>query len=151
MNSMFTVPTRPALFVSLDGPIIVPPTGDNHRDELLGGALAHYAKPFMHWASTRFDLRLVTDRDVALGRYVADVLGLPRDKLRTGGFEVSKTEVIAKHAPDFYWVDTELIPAEVSWLAQHGHVPKYVQAHPFEGVTLETKQKLEALLQARKR
>jgi hypothetical protein len=54
-------------------------------------------------------------------------------------------EALAHHK-DFYWVDSELIPHEVSWLAQHGHVDRLLSVDPVIGVSTDTKKALEARL-----
>jgi len=134
---------RPLLFLGLDGPVLVPATGTHDRDEYLGAAIAPYAKPFLHWAAQHFDVRWLSDRGAAPAVYVASLLSLPADKVHVAGFVDSKVEALAPHK-DFYWVDSELIPHEVSWLAQHGHVGRFLSVDSTIGVSADTKQALEA-------
>lgn len=134
---------RPKLFLGLDGPVLVPATNPHDRDEYLGAAIAPYAKPFVHWAAQHFDVHWLTDRGAAPAVYVAKLLSLPPDKVHVAGFTDSKVEALAPHK-DFYWVDSELIPHEVSWLAQHGHVDRLIQVDSLTGVSTDEKKALEA-------
>lgn len=132
---------KPKLFVGLDGPMLVPSEGHD-RDSFLGAALASYAKPFMHWATQHFDVHWLSDRGPVAAAYVTQLLGLPADSVHIAGFLDSKVEAL-KHHKDFYWVDSELIPDEVSWLAQHGHVGRFITVDPFTGVSTDAKKALE--------
>lgn len=134
---------RPVLFLGLDGPVLVPATGTHDHDDYLGAAIAPYAKPFLHWAAQHFDLRWLSDRGAAPAVYVASLLSLPADHVRIAGFTDSKVEALAPHK-DFYWVDSELIPHEVSWLAQHGTTDRFFSVDPATGVSVATKKALEA-------
>lgn len=134
---------KPKLFVSLDGPILVPAEGHSDRDDFLGAAIAPYAKSFLHWATNHFDVHWLSDKGAAPAVYIAQKLGLPADKVRIAGYRDSKVEALSGHK-NFYWVDSELIPNEVSWLAQHGHVDRLISVDPFNGVSTDTKKALEA-------
>lgn len=135
--------SMPKLFVSLDGPILVPAQGHSDRDDYLGAAIAPYAKSFMQWAAQHFDVHWLSDKGAGPAVYVAERLGLPGDKVRIAGYRDSKVEALAPHK-NFFWVDAELIPHEVSWLAQHGHVDRLIPVDPFDGVSTDTKKALEA-------
>lgn len=134
---------KPKLFIGLDGPVLVPATNSHDRDEFLGAAIAPFAKPFLHWAAQHFDVRWLSDKGVGPATYVASLLSLPADKVRIAGYTDSKVEALSPHK-DFYWVDSELIPSEVSWLAQHGHVDRHISVDPREGVSTDVKKALEA-------
>lgn len=136
-------PNKPKLFISLDGPILVPPTDTMDRDDYLGAAIAPYSKAFVHWATKHFDVRWLSDKGLGPATYVATKLGLPQDAVRVSGFNDSKVEAVSKYK-DFYWVDSELIPHEVSWLAQHGHVDRLISVDPLKGVSTDDKKALEA-------
>jgi hypothetical protein len=71
------------------------------------------------------------------------MLSLPADKIRIAGYADSKIEALAPHK-NFYWVDSELIPHEVSWLAQHGHVGRLISVDPMVGVSTDVKEALLA-------
>lgn len=135
--------SKPKLFLGLDGPILVPASNPQDRDEYLGAAIAPYAKSFLHWATQHFDVRWLSDRGAGPAVYAASLLSLPPDRVRVAGFAESKVEALSPH-PNFYWVDSELIPHEVSWLAQHGHVDRLISVDPLRGVSTDTKQALEA-------
>ena len=139
-----TDPSRkPKLFIGLDGPVLVPATNSHERDEYLGAAVAPYAKAFMHWATQHFDVHWLSDRGAGPAVYVANLLSLPADKVRVAGYVDSKVEALSPHK-DFFWVDAELIPHEVSWLAQHGHVDRLITVDPLTGVSTDAKEALEA-------
>jgi hypothetical protein len=135
--------SKPKLFIGLDGPMLVPSSTSRERDEYLGAAVAPYAKPFLHWATQHFDVRWLSDRGAGPAAYLAKLLSLPADKVHIAGFGDSKIEALSPHK-DFYWVDSELIPHEVSWLAQHGHVDRLISVDPREGVSTDAKKALEA-------
>jgi hypothetical protein len=135
--------SRPVLFVNLDGPILIPARDPHERDEYLNAAIAPYAKPFLHWATTHFDVRWLSDRGAGPAVYTASLLSLPSDKVRIAGYVDSKVEALAPHK-NFYWVDSELIPHEISWLAQHGHVDRLITVDPLTGVSTDAKKALEA-------
>ena len=132
---------KPKLFLALDGPVLIP-SSLHDRDAYLGASVAPYAKAFLHWASQHFDVRWLSDRGAAPAAYVANLLSLPADKIRIAGYLDSKVEAISPHH-DFYWVDSELIPHEVSWLAQHGHVDRLITVDPSVGVSTDVKKALE--------
>lgn len=134
---------KPKLFIGLDGPVLVPASNPHERDEFLGAAIAPFAKPFLHWATQHFDVRWLSDKGVGPASYVASMLSLPSDKIHIAGYTDSKVEALSPHK-DFYWVDSELIPSEVSWLAQHGHVDRLISVDPFTGVSTDVKKALEA-------
>jgi len=140
---MTTGPSKPKLFIGLDGPVLIPATSSHDRDEYLGAAVAPYAKSFLHWAAQHFDVRWLSDRGAGPAVYVANLLSLPADKVHIAGFVDSKVEALAPHK-DFYWVESELIPHEVSWLAQHGHVDRLITVDPLTGVSTDAKEALEA-------
>lgn len=140
---MPTGPFKPKLFIGLDGPVLVPSANPIDRDEYLGAAVAPYAKSFLHWATQHFDVHWLSDRGAVPAAYVSNLLALPADKVRISGFTDSKVEALSPHK-NFYWVDSELIPHEVSWLAQHGHVDRLISVDPREGVSTDAKKALEA-------
>lgn len=137
-----TNPSKPKLFIGLDGPVLIPANVHN-RDEYLGAAVAPYAKSFLHWATQHFDVHWLSDRGVGPATYVASLLSLPSSAVRIAGYVDSKIDAL-KHHKDFYWVDSELIPHEVSWLAQHGHVDRLIPVDPEVGVSTDSKAALEA-------
>lgn len=134
--------SKPKLFVSLDGPILVPASGPLDRDEYLGAAIAPYAKAFMHWATQHFDVHWLSDNGAAPAIYTAKQLSLPDDAVHVAGYTDSKVEAISPHK-DFFWVDSELIPGEVSWLAQHGHMDRLIPVDSLTGVSMDAKKALE--------
>ena len=134
---------KPVLFVGLDGPVLVPSTGPSDRDEYLGASVASYAKPFLHWATQHFDVRWLSDRGAPPAAYVTGLLSLPSDKIHIAGYTDSKVDALAPHQ-NFYWVDSELIPHEVAWLTQNGHMERLVPVDPQIGVSPDTKKVLEA-------
>jgi hypothetical protein len=133
---------KPKLFLALDGPVLIP-SSLHDRDAYLGSAVAPYAKAFLHWATQHFDVRWLSERGPAHAAYVANLLSLPADRIPFAGYLDSKVEAISPHK-DFYWVDSELIPHEVSWLAQHGHVDRLITVDPSVGVSTDVKKALEA-------
>lgn len=137
--------SKPTLYVGLDGPLLVPA---KHQDTFLKAGIAEYAKPFLHWATNRFDVRYLTDRSPGEAFHLSSLLSLPDDAIPVHGFEVSKTEVI-KPGHDFYWLDAELIPKEVAWLAEHGHLNRFLAVDPMVGVRPEHKAALELLTKKR--
>ena len=132
--------TMPKLYIELSGPILIPSDGDM--------VVAPYAKPFMHWATQHFNVQWLTDHSPRDAFNVAKHLALPADKVPVRGFDVTKTEVLQPHE-NFYWIDSELIPDEVAWLAKHGHFDRFISVDPLKGITSEHKDKLEALLKKR--
>jgi hypothetical protein len=134
---------KPHLFLGLDGPVLIPATNAHERDEYLGAAVAPYAKSFIHWALQHFNVHWLSDRGPGPAVYAAKMLSLPDDGVHVAGYVDSKIEAISPHK-DFYWVDSELIPHEVSWLAQHGHVDRLITVDPLTGVSTDAKQALEA-------
>ena len=136
--------TKPTLYIGLDGPVLVP---SEHPDIFLKMGLGSYAKPFMHWAKGHFDVRYLTDRSPGEAFHASSLMALPEDAVPVHGFEVSKTEVLEHQShPDFYWLDAELIPKEVAWLAEHGHVNRFLSVDPMVGVQPEHKAVLEKLI-----
>lgn len=137
---------KPKLFIGIDGPVVVP----SHTPErFLHGEVVPYAKPFVNWALSHFDVRWLTDRSPRDAFYLNDHLALPEDSVPVHLFDVSKVEVIEPHGDNFYWIDGELIPHEVTWLAQHGHDKRFLQVDSMKGITPELKEKLEGLLRKR--
>lgn len=130
--------SKPTLFVGLDA-LLVP--GED-VDPVLRAEIAPYAKAFMFWATTRFKVTLLTEKNPRDAFHLLQTLGLPLDAASVAPFSESKVDIVAAHGL-FYWVDTILIPGEVSWLAQHGHTDKYMSVDPEVGVTLEHKHWLE--------
>jgi hypothetical protein len=122
---------KPTLYVGLHGPLLVPSAAPH---EYLGAGIAEYARPFLAWAKDRFDVQVLTDRSPRGVFLLADELGLPQEQVRPRGFDASKTEVM-QPGEDFFWVDAELIPSEVTWLAQHGQVHRFLGVDPNVGVT----------------
>ena len=139
--------SQPKLYVELNGPILIP---HEHPDPVLQAGIADYAKSFMHWATQHFDVHWLTDRSPGDAFYVANKLALPSDKVSVRGFEVSKVEALHPNE-NFYWVDSELIPDEVAWLAKHEHFNRFVSVDPLKGVTPEHKKMLEDLLKVHNR
>jgi len=139
---------KPTLFINMDGPLLVPGPGDH----ALNADVTPYAKSFLNWAMQHFDTRLLTDRSPRDGFHLVDKLALPADKFPVQTFDTSKIEVIGRH-PDknFYWLDAELIPGEISWLTQHGHLHKFVSVDPMTGITSEHKNVLEGHLRGHPR
>lgn len=134
---------KPTLFLAIDGPVVIP--SGMPVDAVIRGELAPYAKPFVHWAKDNFKLVWLTDRPPGEALYIAGKLGLSGDAVTYGGFEVSKVEkIINDH--NFFWVDSDLIPGEVSWLCKNGHTNRFVSVNPHKGVTEEHKRVLEHLL-----
>jgi len=139
---------RPKLYVELNGPVLLP-SEDAHDPLLHHMVIAPYAKPFLHWATQHFDVQWLTDRSPRDAFNVAKRLDIPTDKIPVRGFDVTKTEVL-RPQENFFWVDCELIPDEVAWLAKHGHFDRFVSVDPLKGVTPEHKEALEAALKKRK-
>lgn len=133
--------SKPVLFIGIDGPALVP---GQDPEPYLRAEIAPYVKPFVHWAKQHFDVRWVTDRSPRDAFYLNDKLGLPKDAVPVQTFDVSKIEVLAPHKK-FYWLDSELIPHEVDWLAKRGHVQNFLPVDPQKGVTPEHKRQLEKL------
>ena len=138
---------KPILFLGLDGPVLVPATNSHERDEYLGAAVAPYAKAFLHWATQHFDVRWLSDRGGPSAVYTSRLLSLPDDAVRVAGYGDSKIDAVSPHK-NFYWVDSELIPHEVSWLAQHGHVDRLFSVDPHTGVSTDVKHALETKLKS---
>ncbi|MGL5247892.1 MAG: hypothetical protein ACRC8U_06825 [Brooklawnia sp.] len=137
--------TKPTLFIGIDGPALI---HGQDPEPLLRAEIAPYVKPFVHWARQHFDVRWVTDRSPRDAFHLNEKLGLPADAIPAHVFDVSKVEVLEPHAKA-YWIDAELIPHEVTWLAQHGHADRFLVVDPEKGITPEHKDKLEALTRKR--
>lgn len=132
---------KPTLFIAVDGPLLV--QGEK-QNPLLNAEIVPYAKSFLTWAIHNFTPQLITDRSHREVFHLIDKLNLPADKLPVRTFEDSKIEVVGPHQKEnFYWVDGELIPHEVSWLAQHGHANRFFQVNPEHGISPELKERLE--------
>lgn len=136
---------KPALFIELNGPVLIPSHGN--ADPVLRAEISDYAKAFLHWATQHFHVAWLTDRSPRDAFHVAEKLGLAQDAVSCHGFDVSKIEVLDKtQHKNFAWLDSELIPAEVAWLAKHGHTDQFFSVDPLVGVTPEHKKQLEEFL-----
>lgn len=131
---------KPTLYVGLDGPLLVP---HHDYDPLLEAKIVPYAKPFMHWATQHYNCVFLTDREPGHVKYLLSQLGLPKDAVPLKGFGDSKARSLRKDE-NFYWVDSELIPHEVSWLAEHSNTHRFVPVNSLTGVTPEHKTALAA-------
>jgi len=129
---------KPKLYVALEGPILLPGTPDSGFKP----AVASYAKSFLHWAKDRFNVVILTDSALREGLRVISEMGLA---LPVRGYVDSKTEALDPQE-HYFWVDAELIPSEVAFLAQHGHHPRFLQVDSTKGVTPEIKTKLEGYI-----
>lgn len=126
---------KPKLFVGLDGPILVPAREDSQRDEVLKAAIAPFAPHFLRWAVQHYDVHWLTDRPFDHARYVTERIGLQPGDIKYAGFSMSRVPVLERvRHQGFKWVDSELTPDEVAWLAQHGLHQHLVQPHPHDGV-----------------
>jgi hypothetical protein len=138
---------KPTLYVALKGPLLVP---SQHPNEFLGAGIADYAKAFLTWASGKFDVQVLTDENPRHVFFLADHLGLHTESLRPRGYELAKTELMHPNT-EFYWVDSELIPSEVAWLARHGHVDRFLSVDPTVGVIPRHREALEGLTRSAQR
>jgi hypothetical protein len=132
---------KPTLYVALEGPLLVP---SNRPHEYLGAGVADYAKNFLNWAKDRFQVQVFTDKSPRHVFVLADHLGLPGDAIAPRGYEAAKTDVM-QPTDDFYWVDSELIPSEIAWLAKHNNYTRFLSVDPTVGVTPRHKDALEGL------
>lgn len=133
---------KPTLFVSLNGPLLIPSSTPN---DYLGCGVAEYARPFLTWAKQQFRVQVLTDENLRHVHYLAEHLDLPANTMTPRGFEVSKIE--AMHPDDdFYWVDSELIPSEIAWLGQHQILHRLLTVDPTVGVTPKLRDSLESLV-----
>lgn len=137
--------TKPTLYVAIDGPLVT--YGGSHTDEN-GQSLAPYAKSFVHWAKNHFNLCLITERALRDAVHISDKLELPRDAAAVRGYVDSKLSAV-QGPRDFYWVDSDLIPEEINWLAQHGKSDRFLPVVPTQGVTPEHKKYLESKITRR--
>jgi hypothetical protein len=133
--------SKPILYVGLHGPILVPSL--DHQDVFLQKRITEYAKPFLHWAKDHFEVRWLSETGARDAVYTARRLSLPEDAISIASFEDSKHEALHPRE-NFYWLDSELIPAEVSWLREHQHEHRFIPVDPHVGVTVQHKQILEA-------
>lgn len=131
---------KPVLYVGLHGPILVPSLDE--QDSFLMKKIADYAKPFLHWAKERFDVRWLSDTGAREAFYTAQRLSLPDSAVPVVSYEDSKVEAINPRE-DFYWIDGALIPSEVAWLRQHQHEGRFIQVDPLIGVTQKHKDLLQ--------
>lgn len=136
---------RPTLFIALDGPILT--YGNGHVDAE-GHTVAPYAKTFLHWAKSHFNVCLLTEGALRDAFHVASSLGLPKDAVSVKGVMDSKVDAVQNH-PNFYWLDSALIPDEINWLSQHGKTDRFMPVHPTQGVTSEHKKYLETKIPRR--
>lgn len=139
--------SKPKLYLAVSGPLLIP---SQSPDPYLGTGIAEYARPFLAWAHERFDVHLLTDDHPRHVHYLTQKLGFPGDALPPHTFDLNKADVINPH-DDFYWVDSELIPGEVAWLAKHGHYDRFLSVDPTVGITHEHKKKLEGLTRTSRR
>lgn len=139
------MPPKPTLFVALEGPVL---TSHGHVDSTVGQPVAPYAKEFLGWAKNHFNVCLLTDRALRDALRVADHLGVPSDSFSVKGYLDSKVEAVGHHH-DFYWLDSDLIPDEINWLAQHGKSDRFMPVVPTQGVTPAHKKHLESTLKRR--
>lgn len=139
------MPTKPKLYVALDG-VVLAPRGDH--DAFLQANVAAYAKPFLHWATHRFDVQLLTDRSHREALHAMRRMDLPEHAVTAVGYEDNKTDAFHPKS-DFYWVDAILLPSEIAWLAQHGRVDRAITVNPHHGVQPEDKERLENALRKR--
>jgi len=133
---------RQTLVIAVDGPILVL---SGEVDPHLHVAVAKYASGFLMWATEHFDVVLLSDRPFRDTQYLLSKLGLPVGRFAVRSFVDSKTEALnATTRP--YWVDGDLIPSEVAWIAQHGWLDRFFQVDPVKGVTPELKARIERQL-----
>jgi hypothetical protein len=137
--------TKPTLFVALEGPVL---TSHGHISSTLGQPVAPYAKEFLGWAKNHFSVCLLTDSALRDALRVANHLGLSEDSFSVKGYLDSKVEAVGTHH-DFYWLDSNLIPDEINWLAQHGKADRFMPVVPTHGVTPEHRKHLESTLKRR--
>jgi hypothetical protein len=137
--------TKPTLFVALEGPVL---TSHGHISSTLGQPVAPYAKEFLGWAKNHFNVCLLTDSALRDALRVANHLGLSEDSFSVKGYLDSKVEAVGTHN-DFYWLDSNLIPDEINWLAQHGKADRFMPVVPTHGVTPEHRKHLESTLKRR--
>jgi hypothetical protein len=130
---------KPVLFVGLDA-LLKP--GDD-PDPVMAAEISPHTKPFLAHASSRYDVRILTERNPRDVFYLVRKLGLPSDSVSVQPIFESKVPAV-QTAPRFLWIDTILIPSEVSWLAQYGHVDKYMSVDPEKGVGPEHKAWLDS-------
>jgi hypothetical protein len=138
---------KPILYVSLRGPLVIP-SSDAHP--YLGGGIADYAKAFLGWAQDKFQVQVLTDENLRHVHVLAEHCGLKGDAIHPRGFELSKTEAMHPH-DDFYWLDSELIPSEIAWLAKSNNYDRFVAVDPNVGVTMSHRDVLESLIKTSKR
>lgn len=135
--------TKPILYVSLDGPILIPSL--DHQDVFLQRGVADFAKTFMHWAKEHFDVRWLAETGPRDAFYTARRLSLPDDAVSAASFDASKTEAINPRE-NFFWIDGSLTPPEMAWLRAHGLEHRFVHVDPHVGVTPAHKEQLSQKL-----
>lgn len=131
--------TRPTLFIGIDA-LLVP--GDD-PDTVMGAEIAPHAKAFLSYAVARYQVQILSDRKARDVSYLIRKLGLPADSVLSRTYFDSKVPLV-QLAKSFLWIDTVLIPSEISWLAQNGHVTRYMSVDPDKGVGSEHKQWLSS-------
>jgi hypothetical protein len=123
---------KAVLFVGIDGVIVLP------------GGIAPYAKPFLHWASSRFDVRWLTAHPPAKVFRLAENLGLRGDAVSYAGFRHSRLEAFGNVA-EFCWVDVLLPAVDLTQFQLLGR-GLFVAVDPRVGVMPAQKAALENVL-----
>lgn len=138
-------PKKPVLYVGLHGPILI---HDENKDPdpFLNRSFADYARPFLNWALQHFDVRWLSENGPREAFYTARRLSLPDHAIPVASFQDSKIEAMdpKEHA---FWIDAELIPSEVAWLAHHRAEDHFLQVDPQVGVQPKHKEQLQQKLQ----
>jgi hypothetical protein len=129
---------KPVLFVGLDA-LLVP---SDTPDPVMAAGFAEHARAFLTWATQRYDVRILSDRNPQDVFYMLRKLGVSGDAVSVSNFHDSKVPAIEGNR-EFHWIDSILIPSEFSWLLQNGHTHRYMSVDPEYGVGLEHKSWLE--------
>jgi hypothetical protein len=137
---------KPTLYVALQGPLLIP--SDKPHPYLEAG-IAEYAKSFLSWAKEHFGVQVLTDDSLRKVHTLTEHLSLPPDAALPRGFDFNKTDVMDP-ASNFYWVDSALIPSEISWLYEHKLQDRLLTVDPAVGVTPEHRRILTHLAGLRK-
>lgn len=125
---------KPILFLGFDA-LLVP---GSDPDPILGSEIAEHGRAFLTYAAQRFDVRLLTERNPRDAFYLIRKLGVSQDSVSVLPVFESKVPAV-QAAGKFLWIDTILIPSEVSWLAQYGHADRFLSVDPEKGVGPEHK------------
>jgi hypothetical protein len=96
-------------------------------------AFVPYARPFMHWASHRYQVAWLNPGALRDAFRLNAALGLPEDAATVAGFRTWRHEALLKLRVPWAWVDVMLAPEELAWVKTHGP-DRYVQVGP-GGVT----------------